>query len=212
MADPLSVNPVFKTSPTTQAALSSLQDVLDSRPPPQAPTQPSAPPVQAPGEPAVAEGASEPLKSFRNTRPDLVRHRKLVEERSPPIEISAALRGRLAQDVVIHAEHMRIRFQDLTYTDRRLQSKVVDEQRTKGELGPLEANMVAMLYPLSFGIVSINGIPLPEMTPNSKEHFMARVAFVSDRLSGTWLELAWANFNWFLERCAEITTEELGNG
>lgn len=149
-------------------------------------------------------------KAFQQTREDLKSHRAKVESRLNDIQFGDVLRsGRLVQEVVIHSKALTVEFQDLLYSERQQMNRVLD---SKKDLGPREAQVFMVTYPLSMGLKTINGTPLPPIELDFAKSLNERVEFVTNRLSGAWLELAWHNYNWFLERCQEVTIEEMGNG
>lgn len=212
MDDLLNAAPQFGKAPrsasTSEAAISALAQldkVMGQVPTPPAPAAPQERPASA--EPAITHPSN---KTFQHTREDLRAHRAMVESRLKDIQFGDVLRsGRLTQEVIIHSKALVVEFQDLLYTERQFMNQIMD---SKKDLGPRETQVYLVVYPLALGIKTINGIPLPAMEKNTAAFLEERVNFVTSRLSGTWLELTWHNYNWFLERCQAVTTEELGNG
>mgnify|MGYP001583975695 CR=1 FL=1 len=151
-------------------------------------------------------------RSRRQTRPDLVEHRARVEKQLEPIEIGDVLiDGRLTQKVVVHKKLVVV-FQDLVYKDKVFNAQFIEHSGLLGRAAVLQDSMCV----LAVGIKSINGMDLPPMLDDrgkrQYELLEARVDFVSERLSNTFIDLVWNNFSWFLERCVEVSVDDLKNG
>lgn len=201
MADP---TPVFgKTSQAPQEATIGAMAALDNAIAAAAAAEKKA---EVKAEP---EAKLPTRKEYRSTREDLQSHRALVESRVKPFECKDILTsGRLTQEVCIHSKLLTVVFQDITQQEKRAVARLVDSKAG----GQLERQFLANMLPMSLCVKSINGLELPKADPDQDTTLMARIDFVSERISGSWLDLLWHNYTWFLERCSEFTTEELGNG
>lgn len=202
MADPV---PSFsKPDQSIVTAMAALNSALAQ---PAAQEPPKAPGVEAKDK----EPEGLPKRKYRVTRDDLVQHRRLVESRLQDFECRDVLTsGRLTQPVIIHSKLLTVVFQDQLPDEKRETYRVVEATAQ----GTMERQFMLNMYPVAIGLKTINGTLLPARRANQSfdEWIRERVDYVSTQVSGTWLDLLWHNYNWFLERCSEFTVEELGNG